>query len=181
MTHLISLAEALTPVRELYAETIEAALAWQRGRPRPTEPDHFVLLCVGADSSPDPALSPTCWTRTGAFAVLRRDVPNWCSTACCMWPAELPEAMWEWFEFLEETGRLAAGSDPLGELRKPLLCYGGLDQRGRRMPADAPSTIVCECFVPYREVAELMLELTMRRGRGGPDPVDVLRGLAEGA
>ena len=66
--------------------------------------------------------------------MLRCDVPNWCSLHGCLWPVELAEAMWEWFDFLAGTGRLDPASDPLAELRKPLLCYGGLDERGRLRP-----------------------------------------------
>jgi hypothetical protein len=173
----VPLAEALTPVRDLYAELIGAAVAWQAGRERHTDPDHFALLCVGADSAWDPEATPTRWTRTGAYHLLRCDVPNWCSAGRCLQPAELPEAMWEWFDFLDETGRLHPGADPLCELRKPLLCYGGLDQRGRPLPKGAPSTVVCECFVPYRETSELLGELHRRAVHCGTDPLDPLRRL----
>ena len=84
---------------------------------------------MAADAGFGREVSPTRWTRTDVYHVLRCDIPNWCSLHSCLWPVELPEAMWEWFDFLADTGRLDPASDPLWELRKPLLCYGGLDEQ----------------------------------------------------
>lgn len=178
MTNLITLAEALTPVREMYSELISAAVAWQAGRERRTDPDHFALICVGADRSRDDVVSPTRWSRTTVFHVLRCGIPSWCASSRCALPEALPEAMWEWFDFLDETGALHPASDPLGELRKPLLCYGWLDHRGRRLAADAPSPVACECLIPYRETVELLQELQRSAELRGTDPLDPLRRLA---
>lgn len=175
--HLIPLAQALTPIRDLYRNLVDEATAWQADRRRHADPDHFALICVGADRGYDGETAPTRWTRTGAYHVLRCDIPNWCSLNRCLWPRELPEAMWDWFDFLDETGRLDPASDPLGELRKPLLCYGGLDQRGRPLPAGALRTIECECFLPYRETAEILGELLRQAEHHGTDPLDPLRRL----
>jgi hypothetical protein len=108
---------------------------------------------------------------------LRCQIPNWCSRHGCLEPEELPEAMWEWLEFLSSTGLLDPASDPLAELRKPLLCYGGLDERGVPRPPGAPGTIECECHLPYREPVELLNQLGVQCERAGQDPLDVLRGL----
>jgi hypothetical protein len=173
----IPLAQALAPVRDLYLPLVEEAVAWQADRRRHTEADHYVLLCLGADRAYDATTTPTRWTRTTAYHVLRCDVPSWCSLQGCRCPAELPEAMWDWFDFLDATGRLDPSGDPLAELRKPLLCYGGLDQRGRRLADGAARTVECECFLPYRETAELLNELGRRCEWSGVDPLDALRGL----
>jgi hypothetical protein len=91
--------------------------------------------------------------------------------------------MWEWFDFLAETGRLDLASDPLWELRKPLLCYGGLDDRGRLRAEGSPvsdsgrPTVACECHLPYRETTELLNRLGLQCEYRGQSPVDVLRAL----
>lgn len=54
-------------------------------------------------------------------------------------------------------------SDPIDELRKPLMCYGDLDRSGREREHDAETgggaqpgadaddpPIRCECYVKYR-------------------------------
>jgi hypothetical protein len=107
--------------------------------------------------------------------VLRCDVPNWCSLHGCLWPVDLAEAMWQWFDFLTETDRLGGASDPLAELRKPLLCYGGLDRHGRLRGEDAPAPIECECHLPYRETVQLLNRLGQQCEYHGRSPLDVLR------
>jgi hypothetical protein len=177
MTHLIPLAEALGPIREVYGHLLTAAARWQDGRSRRTDPDHFALICVAADAGFGQEVSPTRWTRTDVYHVLRCDVPNWCSLHGCLWPVELAEAMWEWFDFLAGTGRLDPASDPLAELRKPLLCYGGLDERGRLRPEDAPRSVECECHLPYRETVQLVNRLGLQCEYRGQSVLDVLRAL----
>jgi hypothetical protein len=183
MTHLIPLAEALGPIRDVYRHLIDEAVRWQDGRPRRTDPDHFGLICVATDAGFGRSVSPTRWTRTDVYHVLRCDVPNWCSLHRCLWPVELPEAMWEWFDFLDATGRLDPASDPLWELRKPLLCYGGLDGHGRLQPDDGAEpdadrrTVACECHLPYRETTELLNRLGLQCEHRGQSPIDVLRAL----
>ncbi len=200
MTRLIPLADALGPIRDVYHHLLSAAVSWQADRPRRTDPDLFALICVAADASPNAAgpagsagpgrgpgagraVAPTRWTRTGVYRALRCDIPHWCSLHGCLWPAELAEAMWEWLDFLHGTGRLDPGSDPLWELRKPLLCYGGLDQRGWLRaddPARAPSgprLVECECHLPYREITRLLNRLGLQCEFRGQSPMDVLRAL----
>jgi hypothetical protein len=177
MTHLIPLSEALGPIRDVYGHLLTAAARWQDGRDRRTDPDHFALICVAADAGFGQEVSPTRWRRTDVYHVLRCDVPNWCSLHRCLWPIEIVEAMWEWFDFLADTGRLDAASDPVAELRKPLLCYGGLDERGRLGPEDAPRIVECECHLPYRETVQLLNRLGKQCEYRGQSPLDVLRAL----
>jgi hypothetical protein len=177
MTHLIPLSEALSPIREVYGHLLTAAARWQDGRSRRTDPDHFALICVAADAGFGQEVSPTRWTRTDVYHVLRCDVPNWCSLHGCLWPVELAEAMWEWFDFLAGTGRLDPASDPPAELRKPLLCYGGLDEHGRLRPEDAPRPVECECHLPYRETVQLLNRLGLQCEYRGQSVLDVLRAL----
>jgi hypothetical protein len=175
MTHLVSLPDALGPIREVYSHLLTPAAVWQEGRPRRTDTDHFALICVATDSGFCGDATPTRWSRTEVYQVLRCNIPNWCSLHRCLWPAELPEAMWDWFDFLTDTGRLDSASDPPAELRKPLQCYGGLDDRGRPRPDDVPRAIPCECHLPYRETAELLNRLGMQCEQQGRYLMDVLR------
>ena len=177
MTHPIPLSEALGPIRDVYAHLLVPAAEWQRRRERRTDPDLFALICVAADAGFGDAVSPTRWTRTDVYHVLRCDIPNWCAVHRCLLPLEVVEAMWEWFGFLAATGRLDAASDPVAELRKPLVCYGGLDLQGRVRPDDAPVPVECECYLPYREIVQLLNRLGRQAEYTGRTPVDVLRTL----
>jgi hypothetical protein len=179
MTHLVSLSDALGPIRDVYRHLLTPAALWQEGRARRTDPDHFALICVATDRNLCDA-TPTRWTRTDVYHVLRCDIPNWCSLHRCLWPAELPEAIWDWFDFLADTDRLDPASDPLAELRKPLQCYGGLDARGEPRPDDVPRDIPCECHLPYRETAELLNRLGLQCEQRGQYLMDVLRDIGGG-
>jgi hypothetical protein len=173
---LTELSTAVAPARERHRELIDAAVAWQAGRGRPTDPDHFALICAAADDEHRyDAVTPTRWTRTGVYGTVRCGIPNWSSAQRTLWPETICEAMWTWFDFLHATGRLEPGSDPVAELRKPLACYGWLDQHGCRMPAGAERQIECECFLPYRETVELLGEIVRSCEWSGEDPLDVLR------
>jgi hypothetical protein len=175
------LGDAVAPVRARHRELIEAAVAWLGERGRATDPDHLALVCAGAEHGGgypgEEEVGPTRWTRMGVYHVLRCDIPNWCSTQRCLWPVELPEVMWAWFDFLHGTDRMDPASDPVAELRKPLICYGWLDQDGNRLPPDSQRPIPCECLLPYRETTELLHELVRQSERVGEDPLDRLRWL----
>jgi hypothetical protein len=177
----IELSTAVTAARRRHRTLIEAALGWQSERERQSDPDHFALICAAVDDAaqflPSGEMSPTRWTRISVYQVLRSDIPNWCAMQGCRWPLEVAEAMWEWFDFLHATGRMHPASDPVAELRKPLSCYGWLDQDGRKLPPDARQPIACECLLPYRETTELLHELVRQCERRGDDPLDRLREL----
>ena len=179
---LTELCDAVAPVRRRHRELIEAACAWQTGREHPIDPDHFALICAGVDHAAEFTGEglPTVWTRMGVYHLLRCDIPNWCSEQRCVWPEELPQALWAWIDFLHATGRLHPAGDPVAELRKPLICCGWLDQDGHKLPADAPQSVVCECLLPYRETAELLFELVRQCERSGEDPVRRLRSAIDG-
>src|SRR5690606_10535883 len=97
------------------------------------------------------------WTRTGVTDCLVSGVVNWCALARTLSPEGAPEAVWLLLDFLADTGRLDPASDPLGELRKPLRCYGGLDAGGRHGTIEDPQGRCgvdgvprCECYVVYQ-------------------------------
>jgi hypothetical protein len=173
-----ALSVVVAPARQRHHELIDAACAWQVARERQPCPDHFALICAAVDDAaavPGAPPTPNRWTRTEAYHVLRCDIPNWCSRHGCLWPAELPQIMWQWFDFLHATGHLHPDSDPVAELRKPLACAGGLDQDGAPLPAGAAGSLPCECLLPYRETTELLSELVRQCERSGDDPLDALR------
>jgi len=172
---LAELADAVGPARKRHRALIEAACAWQTGRERQTDPDLFALICAAADDRWETEVTATRWTRTGVTSIARCGIPNWCSLHSCLWPAGHLEAMWEWFDFLHETGRMDPASDPVAELRKPLACYGHLDQDGRKLSLEAERQIECECSLPYRETAVLLYDLGLQCERSGEDPLQVLR------
>lgn len=172
---LTALADAVAPALDKHRELLDAACTWQATRSRHVDPALFALICAAVDAAP--GVTPTRWTRTGACHAVRLDIPNWCSRNRCLWPDEILDALWEWFDFLHTTGRLDPTSDPLAELRKPLICYGWLDQDGVPMPRDAPRQVECECLLPYRETTQLLGELVLRSECAGRLPIDVLREL----
>lgn len=173
--HLVPLPTAVAPERERHRALVDAAAAWQEGRPRRTDPDLFALLCAAAEESLGDVVAPTRWTRTGTSQLLRCDLPNWCSRRGCAWPEGEIAALWEWVDFLHATDRLDPGSDPVAEIRKPLCCAGRLDQDGTPLPPDAPRQIECECFLPYREGALLLGELARAATDRGEDVLDPVR------
>lgn len=169
MSDLVPLVDALAPVRLRHEVLIDHAMSWCAGRGAPADPDLFALVCAGVDPFDDePEATPLVWTRVGVCALLRRGIPNWCACNRCLWPLEVVPTTWQWLDFLEQTGRLDPRSDPLWELRKPLICYGGLGFDGRPRPVEDCSPIPCECHLPYRLTAEY-LNGEIQAGRLLPD------------
>lgn len=154
MSYVIPLCDAVRDVRAEHHDLIEEFVAWSTAAGRAADPDTAALLC-GSATGWDGTESLTAWHRRRTYRMLRIETFNWCSTRRCLVPDDLPEALWDWFGFLAATGRLDEDSDPVWELRKPLICYGGLDVDGRRQPAgDLRMLVPCECFLPYRETVE---------------------------
>jgi hypothetical protein len=153
--------DAVAPVRKRFGELIDAACRWHIDRDNEVDPDLFALVCAASlrfdEDGPASHLAPLVWTRIGMRGVLWAGFPNWCAmNSATMWPLEAIPATWQWLDFLHHTGRLDPRSDPLWELRKPLICYGGLDFDGRPRPEDDPSPIPCECYLPYRKTANYL-------------------------
>ncbi len=154
-------AEAVTPARERFGPLIAAACRWHEQRGVIADPDLFALVCAAASpldqADPEAELAPLLWTRTGVHRLLWAGFPNWCTLHNAdTWPLEVVPATWQWLDFLDHTGRLDPRGDPLWELRKPLICYGGLDFDGRWRPETDPSPIPCECHLPYRETVDYL-------------------------
>lgn len=169
MSELVPLATALSTIRSRYRPLIDEAGRWAAENGAPVDAELFALICAGRseDTDRDPIRG---WTRAGVYRLLRIGIPNWCSLSRCRWPLEVVSATWRWFDFLQDTRRMDPASDPLWELRKPLICYGGLDFDGSPRPAEDPSPIPCECALPYRESVEHLNRELQRAERGGHPP-----------
>ena len=61
-------------------------------------------------------------------------IAAWCTTAGCLPPPDLAEALWHLYGFLAATGRLHPSSDPLTELRAAVVVFGWSD-RLRSLPS----------------------------------------------
>ncbi|WP_156934816.1 hypothetical protein [Pseudonocardia spinosispora] len=156
----VSVAKAVAPTRDRHEQVIAEALRWCAARGVPADADVFALICAGAESEGVGTGAPFVWTRVGVRALLSDGIASWCALAgvrdCSV---EVVPSVWQWFDFLHDTGRFDPRSDPLWELRKPLICYGGLDFGGRPRPVDDPSPIPCECQLPYRETVGYLTAL----------------------
>lgn len=81
--------------------------------------------------------------------LLRVAIFNWCSLQGILVPPDVPEHLWVVVEWIAESGRLRAGSDPVSALLEPLQCAGGLDAIGRPRSADELSPVHCQCVLPF--------------------------------
>lgn len=161
MLELTPWPDAVAPDRERFGPLIHAACTWCVERGHPADPDLFALICGGSlllhGADVDGDAAPQIWTRIRVRELLRCGIPNWCSVNhASTWPLEVVPAMWWWLDFLHRTARLDPRSDPLWELRKPLICYGGLDFDGSWRPENDPSPIPCECYLPYRKTVDYL-------------------------
>src|ERR687897_724389 len=143
---------AVEPARRRHREMLAELRVWALERGRPVDLDLVALILAAKARGPgDGPLG--LWTRTGVNRCLSVDTSNWCSLGQVLYPDGVPGALWLLLDFLAETGRLERASDPLDELRKPLICYGGLDRSGRERSDDEyddyRSSVRCECYVRY--------------------------------
>jgi hypothetical protein len=158
----VGVAEAVRPSRQRHRPLLAELGAWALSCGRSVDLDLVALILAAREAGFDPA-SPGSWTRTGVHRCVSIDVPNWCSQARVLRPMGVPAALWQFLDFMVASERLDRDSDPIEELRKPLMCYGGLDRFGRERVHDAAAgdgagpgadaadpPIRCECYVRYR-------------------------------
>jgi hypothetical protein len=145
-------AAAVLPWRRRERRLLAEMREWALEHGRSVDLDLVALVLAAKDRATGQPLHR--WARTGVNRCLAVDVPNWCSLAQVLWPEGVPEALWQLLDFLVATDRLDPASDPLAELRKPLQCYGGLDDTGQADQSDDgsddPPRPPCECYVTYR-------------------------------
>jgi hypothetical protein len=134
----VPLERAVGESRSRHRDLLAAAADWAVANSESVDLDVLALVCAAAEEWSDEPLNQ--WTRTGVTHLLSVDTFNWCSTARGRGPAGIPGAVWSFLDFLAETGRLDPTSEPLPELCKPLICYGGLDELGRRRADPARSS-----------------------------------------
>ncbi|MET1003665.1 MAG: hypothetical protein ABWZ15_17770, partial [Acidimicrobiia bacterium] len=146
----VPLVGAVRAARTKYRELVAAAAAWALGERRALSLDVLAMILDATETRHDDSRSPVRWSRTGVTAVLSVHVLNWCTVNRVHLPARVPETLWTYLDFLFETGRIDPESDPLGELRKPLCCYCGLDEQGVPARDEGAPRAPCECHVVYR-------------------------------
>lgn len=120
---------------------------WALARGTPVDGDVLALVLAAKAWCRDEPV--THWRRLDVYQHLWADVWNWCSAHSTVLPVNVPEVLWLYFSYLDETNGFADGSDPIRELRKPLRCYGGLGPDGLPAKPGAPRPR-CVCKVPYR-------------------------------
>jgi hypothetical protein len=141
----VPLRQALAEHRPQHKKVIAAAAQWALERGKALNRDEVALICVAdAERRRWQGTPPDQWFRPDITHLLSIDIPNWCSLARCRIPLGLPQTLWNFLEFLADTGRFDPASDPLPELRKVLVCYGGLGFDG--VPREGRSPIRCECY-----------------------------------
>jgi hypothetical protein len=148
--HLVSLHDAVADSRRRHRGLVTAAGQWALARGLSLPADHVALWAAAAEDrgtygDADGITGP--WLRPGFHGFLWSTLWNWCTVSGCRWPADLPESLWHLYGFLADSGRLHPDSDPLPELRKVLVCSGGLGLDGRPNPGRSP--IPCECYRDY--------------------------------
>lgn len=162
MNDLIPFRIAVSDTRREQQLVITRARRWGISAGQPFDPDLLALVLAGvAQRSIEP------WTRRGVYSVLRSHIFNWCDINRCLCPEGVPETLWRWLHFVDATDGFGAADEPLSELIKPLLCYGGLDYEGRPRPEDSPKLIECECSEPMlpQERADMELWRSQRERR----------------
>jgi hypothetical protein len=119
---------------------------WALARGTPVDADVLALVLAAKAWYRDAPV--TLWRRLDVYQHLWADVWNWCSVHSTVRPVNVPEVLWLYFSYLDETGAFADGSDPIRELRKPLPVR---PPRTDGLPAK-PGTPRprCVCKIPYR-------------------------------
>ena len=146
-----SFADAVAPVRARHRGLVAASQSWAMSQ-QVVLPADLVALIIAVGLQRDSVLAelaPTYWTRLSINQLVMTGLPNWCAAHGVPLPFDAPEAVWSYLDFLVGTGRLHTESDPLTELRRPLRCYGQLDESGRWDPDGDPVSERCECYCPY--------------------------------
>ena len=146
LPHFVSLPEAVADSRRRHRGLVTAAGQWALARGLSLPVDHVALWAAAAEEcgrygDVNGVTGP--WLRPSFHGFVWSTLWNWCTLAGCRWPADVPESLWHLYGFLADSGRLHPDSDPVPELRKVLVCIGGLDLDGR--PREGRSPIPCEC------------------------------------
>lgn len=164
---IVSLNDAVKSAHAEFAPLLAAITEWAAKHEKTIDLDLAAFVCAATRDGSGNQDSLTLWTRTGVQGFLSCDSFNYCSSESCKMPGGVPEALWVFLDFLYDTGHLDPRSDPLWELRKPLICYAGLGFDGRERPKGSGRLIPCECHLPYRETVEYV-QREFEQGRFQP-------------
>lgn len=173
MSDLVPFGLAVASARRRHRSAITAVRRWALSGGVRLDVD-LVALVLEVRGELSYRRSADGWTRYAVYCLMRIDIPNWCSMHRCLLPEDVPETIWHWLHYLDATGKLGGADEPLGELLKPLLCYGGLDFAGRRREGDTRKLVECECFEPDLRVSQR----GTRAARRAPRPAAARRGSA---
>jgi hypothetical protein len=152
--HLVSLHDAVAHARRRHRGLVTAAGRWALARGLSLPADHVALWAAAVEygagygdeyGDVDGVTGP--WLRPAFHRFWWSTLWNWCTLAGCRRPADLAESLWHLYGFLADSGRLHPDSDPVPELRKVLVCSGGLGLDG--LPREGRAPIPCECYRDY--------------------------------
>jgi hypothetical protein len=113
------------PARQLRLEV----LLWAFRLGLPIDADALSCILLAKQSDTDDSL--ILWTADSVRRLLWVDIVALCATLERRPPDRVAPTMWTLLTFLDGSGGLAAGSDPLDQLREPLIDSGGMNRRGR--------------------------------------------------
>lgn len=143
----VELSDAISPSAAAMRSQLLDVRRWALARGTPVDANVLALVLAAKSWLRDEPV--TRWRRLDVYQHLWADVRNWCSAHSTMVPVDVPEVLWLYFTYLDETDSFADGSDPIRELRKPLRCYGGLGPDGMPAKPGTPRPR-CVCKVAYR-------------------------------
>lgn len=167
MITIVPLADAVKSAHAEFGLLLAAITEWASQHEKVIDLDLVAFVCAATRDGFGDRESLTLWMRTGVQGFLSCDSFNYCSRQSCKMPNGVPETLWMFLDFLHDTGRINPASDPLWELRKPLICYAGLGFDGLERPEDAGRLIPCECHLPYRKTVEYV-QSEFAKGRFQP-------------
>lgn len=179
MSDLVPFGLAVASARRRHRSALTALRRWALSGGVRLDVD-LVALVLEVDSERVRRHRDEGRTRYAVYWLMRGDIPNWCSIRRCLTPEDVPETIWHWLHYLDVTGGLGGADEPLGELLKPLLCYGGLDFAGRRRrEGDTRKLVECECFEPDGVGPDIPVsQRGTRAARRAPPPAAARRGSA---
>jgi hypothetical protein len=138
---------AVAPLRAKHRADLAGLAAWSLEQGRSCNLDVAALCCelLAQDLTEHgyrldrPAVAEVVWPQSrNEASILDTTLPD-------RWV----ESFWELLHWLHDSGRVAAGSDPLAALLEPLQCAGGLDGSGKSRPDGEDTAFPCQCFFPH--------------------------------
>jgi hypothetical protein len=102
-------------------------LLWAFREGRPVDADALSAVLGAKHARDDEPIHQ--WTRLSVRALLWSGVPDWCEQHGLAVPPATASTIWTVLDHLAARDGFDPGSDPLSQLREPLVDSGGLDAR----------------------------------------------------